>query len=197
MRLLGRLVLLLGLAVVVAVAVTAVRVWDAGQRDAGQKADAIVVLGAAQYDGRPQDYLAARLAHAERLYEAHRAPRVLTLGGKRPGDRFTEADAGQLYLVAHGVPSDAVLRVGEGSDTLESVRAAAAVMKRRGWTSAVVVTDPWHELRSTTMLADQGIDVSGSPVTAGPSVQGPATTARYVGRETAAYLVYELGRVLS
>ena len=198
MRLVRRLLLVLVLAVLVLLGVTAARVWRAGHTDAaGAKgsADAILVLGAAQYDGRPQDYLAARLAHANDLYDRRVAPRVLTLGGKRPGDRFTEADAGQTYLVQQGVPADAVLRVGEGNDTLQSVRAAAAVMKQRGWSTAVVVTDPWHELRSTTMLADQGITALGSPTTAGPSVHGAGASARYVARETIAYLVYELGRL--
>ncbi len=198
MRLVRRLVLVLVVAVLIVLGVTAARVWRAGHTDqAGGKgsADAILVLGAAQYDGRPQDYLAARLSHANDLYDRGVAPRVLTLGGKRPGDRFTEADAGQSYLVQQGVPSDAVLRVGEGNDTLQSVRAAAAVMKQRGWSSAVVVTDPWHELRSTSMLADTGIAALGSPTTTGPSVGGGVAEAKYVARETVAYLVYELGRL--
>lgn len=197
MRLVGRLFLAVVLAVVILVGVTAARVWLAGSRDAARSADAIIVLGAAQYDGTPQDYLVARLAHARQLYDDGVAPRILTLGGKLPGDRFTEADAGQRYLVEKGVPADRVLRIGEGNDTLASMQAAAAVMKDRGWDSAVVVTDPWHELRSTSMLSDQGITALGSPTTTGPSVQDNQTKARYVARETAAYLAYELGRLLS
>jgi uncharacterized SAM-binding protein YcdF (DUF218 family) len=195
-RALGVLVL----AVLVVLAATAARVVHAGRSDqagSGRRADAIVVLGAAQYDGRPQEYLVARLDHARALYRAGTATRVLTLGGKQPGDRFTEADAGQRYLVAHDVPERRILRVGEGNDTLQSVQAAARLMRQRHWDSAVVVTDPWHELRSTTMLRDQGLAAYGSPTPDGPSVGGAGVTARYVARETFAYLTYLVRRTLS
>ena len=193
MRLLVRLLLLVAALAVVVVGVTAVRVWQAGNSDTARKADAMVVLGAAQYDGRPQDFLQARLEHAQELYAAGQAPRILTVGGKQPGDRFTEAEAGQHYLVEHQVPESDVLTVGVGRDTLGSMKAVAAVMKERGWRSAIVVTDPWHVLRATSMLADQGITVYGSPTTTGPSVQGDGVKARYVVRETFGYLAYELG----
>lgn len=195
MRLLGRLFLGLLLAVLVLLGVTAARVWHAGRVDAARSSDAIIVLGAAQYNGTAQEYLVARLAHARKLYDDGVAPRILTLGGKLPGDRFTEADAGQHYLVEKGVPVARILRVGEGNDTLGSITAVAEVMKGKGWDSAVVVTDPWHELRSTSMLADQGITALGSPTTTGPSVRGSETKARYIARETFAYLAYELGRL--
>ena len=193
-RLMLRLVLLVILVVALVLGVTAARVWRAGETDEARKADALVVLGAAQYDGRPQEFLTARLEHAKRLYDDGTAPRILTLGGKRPGDRFTEADAGQRFLVENDVPANDVLRIGEGNDTLGSIRATARVMQERGWTSAVVVTDPWHELRSTTMLADEGITAYGSPVTTGPSVEG--NSARYVARETLAYLAYQARRLV-
>jgi uncharacterized SAM-binding protein YcdF (DUF218 family) len=193
----GGLVLL----VVLVLAVTAVRVVRAGRTDAapegsGRRADVIVVLGAAQFDGRPQEYLRARLRHARALYLAGAASRILTLGGKRPGDRFTEADAGHQYLAGHDVPASRIVRVGEGSDTLQSIQAAARLMRARHWTSAVVVTDPWHELRSTAMLRDQAVAACGSPTTTGPSVTG-AVPVRYVGRETLAYLMYVGRRALS
>jgi len=196
-RLVGRLLLALVLATVVVLGVTAARVWNAGNdtTEGARDADAIIVLGAAQYNGRPQDLLTARLEHARQLFDDGVAPRVLTLGGKRPGDRFTEADAGQQYLVGQGVPADRVLGVGEGNDTIGSIKAAAALMKDRGWASAVVVTDPWHELRSTSMLRDQGVVALGSPTRTGPSVADNGVKVRYVVRETFAYLAYELGRL--
>jgi uncharacterized SAM-binding protein YcdF (DUF218 family) len=207
----GRRILgLVGALVVVLLLVlagTAARVVAAGRSDdapaddppsgSRRTADAILVLGAAQFDGRPQEYLAARLDHARDLYRAGTATRVLTLGGRQPGDRFTEADAGQRYLVQHGVPADRIVRVGQGNDTLVSIRAAARLMRDRGWDSAVIVTDPWHELRSTTMLRDQGITAYGSPTTRGPSVAGAGVPVRYVGRETVAYLAYVVRRTLS
>lgn len=196
MRVVVRLASLVVVLAVLVLGVTAGRVWAAGRGGYVPRADAVVVLGAAQYDGRPQGYLVARLEHARALYDQGVAARILTLGGKRPGDRFTEADAGQSWLLGHGVPSGSVVRVGAGSDTLQSVRAAAAVMKQRGWGSAAVVTDPWHELRSTSMLADAGIIAHPSPTTSGPSVAGAGVEARYVARETIAYLAYELGHEL-
>ena len=192
---LTRVLLVVASLAVVALGVTAARVWQAGNSDQARGVDAVVVLGAAQYDGRPQDFLQARLEHALELYAAGTAPRNLTVGGKRSGDRFTEADAGQHYLVEHQVPAADILPVGVGNDTLGSMKAVATVMDERGWDSAVVVTDPWHELRATSMLADQGITAYRSPATTGPSVQGNAVKARYVVRETFAYLAYQLGRV--
>jgi uncharacterized SAM-binding protein YcdF (DUF218 family) len=199
-RLLRLLVRLVAAALVLAVlagVVTAFRVVQAGRTDDARTADVLVVPGAAQFDGRPQDYLVARLQHARRLVDQGTAPRVLTLGGKKPGDRFTEAQAGKAWLVDHGVPASSVVAVPEGPDTLGSVQAAAAVMKKHGWTSAVVVTDPWHELRSTTMLRDQGLTAYGSPTPTGPSHGGAWVVSRYVARETVAYLSYVTGRVLS
>jgi uncharacterized SAM-binding protein YcdF (DUF218 family) len=197
LRLVARLLAALVLLAVLVGGVTAVRVVQAGRTDEARTADVLVVLGAAQFDGRPQEYLVARLQHARRLFESGTAEHILTLGGKQPGDRFTEAQAGKGWLVDHGVPADNVLAVGEGSNTLQSVEAAASVMAKHDWTSAVVVTDPWHELRSTTMLTDQGVTVYGSPTPTGPSHGGPWVVVRYVARETAAYLAYEAGRVLS
>ncbi len=95
------------------------------------------------------------------------------------------------------MPAADVVAVGEGNDTLESIQAAADRFDREGWASAVVVTDPWHELRSTTMLRDAGVKAYGSPTTTGPSVSGLAVKVRYVGRETVAFVVYEASRWLS
>lgn len=185
------------LLLVVGFALTAAVVVQHGRSDDARQADAIVVLGAAQFDGRPQEYLVARLQHAQDLYESGTAPRIVTLGGKQPGDRFTEGQAGRQWLIDHGVPASAVVAVGEGNDTLESIQAAADRFDREGWASAVVVTDPWHELRSTTMLRDAGVQAYGSPTTTGPSVSGLGVKVRYVGRETVAIVAYEASRVLS
>jgi uncharacterized SAM-binding protein YcdF (DUF218 family) len=196
LRLLARLVTAALVLAVLAGVVTAFRVVQAGRTDGARTADVLVVPGAAQFDVRPQDYLVARLQHARQLFDSGTAPRILTLGGKQPGDRFTEAEAGKTWLVEHGVPAERVVAVREGGDTLSSVQAAALVMKDRGWTSAVVVTDPWHELRSTTMLRDQGLTVDGSPTPTGPSRGGAWVVSRYIARETVAYLTYVTGRVL-
>jgi uncharacterized SAM-binding protein YcdF (DUF218 family) len=178
------------LLVLVIVGGTAFRVWHAGRTDNRPRSDAIVVLGSAQYNGRPSAILAARLDHAALLYHDGVAPRIVTLGGKAPGDNYSEAGAGQMYLARYGIPTDAVLPIEQGTDTLNSLTAAATVFNAHGWHSAVLVTDPWHELRARQMFRDVGIRTSSSPAHSGPSVQDRTTEGHYIARETAAYLFY-------
>ena len=179
------LVVLLVLAVPVA---TALSVWWTARGDDRTQSDVIVVLGASQFDGRPSSVLEARLEHAEELYDEGVAPRVVTVGGGQPGDRYTEARAGERYLEDQGVED--VIAVEEGSDTLESLEAVSALMADRGWQTAVLVTDPWHAMRSLRMADDAGIEAVSSPTRRGPSVRTRSTEVRYIARETAAYLYY-------
>jgi uncharacterized SAM-binding protein YcdF (DUF218 family) len=167
---------------------TAATVWWVARQDDRPTSDAIVVLGASQFDGRPSSVFEARLEHAKALFEDGVAPRVVTVGGGRPGDRTTEAESGARYLEQRGV--DAVA-VPEGRDTLESLEAVEGLFVERGWGSAVLVTDPWHVLRSQTMARDLGLTVESSPTRAGPSVRTRGTQFRYIVRETAAYLYYQ------
>ncbi|GAB3364355.1 YdcF family protein [Modestobacter lapidis] len=189
-RLVGRLVGAAVTAVVLLVGSTGLAIWWTARQDARPSSDAIVVLGSAQYNGVPSSIFEARLEHALRLYEAGVAPVVVTVGGKAAGDAFTEAEAGRDYLAAAGVPADALLAVPEGGDTLESMRAVAAAFTERGWSTAVLVTDPWHAMRAERMAEDAGIDATSSPTRQGPAVQTRATQFRYIVRETAAYLLY-------
>lgn len=179
-----------GLALIL-VLVTATRVWWFARQDDRRVSDAIVVLGAAQFDGRPSSVFTARLVHARDLWKDDVAPRVITVGGNRAGDRFTEATAGKRWLSQHGVPAGRIVAVGTGTDTLTSVEAVDAAMQQRGWSTAVVVTDPWHALRTRTMASDQGIDVAMSPTRRGPAVRQRSTEFRYIARETLAYLYYK------
>lgn len=190
LRLVLRVAAVLFAAAVLVFAYTAVRIWRTGLGDARPRSDVVLVEGAAQYDGRPSAVLEARLQHGLDLYRAGVAPRLVTVGGRRAGDRFTEAGTGRSWLIDHGVPVADVLAVEQGSDTLLSLRAAAMVLGRHGWHSVVLVTDPWHELRSRAIARDLGLAAEGSPVTAGPSTRGFGTQVRYVGRETVAYLYY-------
>ena len=182
-------VLVLALVVVLG---TAGRVWWFARQDDRRTSDAIVVLGAAQFDGRPSSVFTARLVHARDLWREDAAPRIITVGGNREGDRFTEASAGKRWLVEHGVPAGRVVTVETGSDTLESVDAVETRMQARGWSTAVVVTDPWHALRTRAMASDQGIDAVMSPTRQGPAVRQRSTQLRYIARETGAYLFYKL-----
>jgi uncharacterized SAM-binding protein YcdF (DUF218 family) len=188
--------LLVGALVVAAFLVcgTAARVWYVARVDDRRPVDAVVVLGAAQYDGVPSSVFAARLRHAEALYEDGLAPRIVTVGGSRAGDAYTEAEAGRQYLIGRGVPADAVVAVGEGTDTLGSLRAADARAQRDGWNTALVVSDPWHSLRARTMARDSGLAAWTSPTRSGPVVQTRETQVRYIVRETAALLYYTITR---
>jgi uncharacterized SAM-binding protein YcdF (DUF218 family) len=171
---------------------TAFSVWQVARIDDRRPVDAVVVLGAAQYDGEPSSIFASRLRHAEALYEQGVAPRIVTTGGGRIGDAYTEAEAGRRYLIARGVPAEAVVAVEEGSDTLGSLQAVAARAHQGAWHSALVVSDPWHSLRARTMARDTGLDAWTSPTRSGPVVQTRETQFRYIVRETGALLYYRL-----
>jgi uncharacterized SAM-binding protein YcdF (DUF218 family) len=171
---------------------TAFRVWQVARIDDRRSVDAVVVLGAAQYDGEPSSIFAARLRHAQQLYEDGMAPRIVTTGGGRAGDAYTEAAAARRYLVARGVPASDVVAVPVGSDTLGSLEAVAARAKQDGWSTALVVSDPWHSLRARQMARDSGLEAWTSPTRSGPVVQTRETQARYIVRETGAMLYYRL-----
>jgi uncharacterized SAM-binding protein YcdF (DUF218 family) len=156
--LLGVLVVLVGYYVV-----TLVQVVHVGRSDGARPADAIVVLGAAQYDGRPSPQLAARLDHVVTLWDRGIAPIVVVTGGKQPGDRFTEAEASLRYLADRGVPESAIVREMFGTTTFESLDAASALLRARGLDAVVLVTDPFHALRSELIAREVGLDARVSP----------------------------------
>jgi uncharacterized SAM-binding protein YcdF (DUF218 family) len=190
--LLVRLVLAVGLAATLVVGSTVLRVWQVARQDSRPTSDAIVVLGSAQYDGRPSDVLRARLEHALALLRSGVAPRIVTVGGSRPGDRFTEAGSGRRWLLSQGVSGDQVIAVEEGDDTLQSMQALGAEFGEQGWHTAVLVTDPWHALRSERMAHDSGVAAVASPTRSGPAVRTRQTEFRYIVRETGALLYYGL-----
>jgi uncharacterized SAM-binding protein YcdF (DUF218 family) len=191
-RLVGRAFGAAVTALILLVVSTALAIWWTARQDARPVSDAIVVLGSAQYNGVPSSIFEARLEHALNLYRDGVAPVVVTVGGKRDGDAFTEADAGRDYLAGAGIPARSLLAVPEGDNTLDSMRAAAGVFTEHGWSSAVLVTDPWHAMRAERMAEDAGIDATSSPTRQGPAVQTRLTQFRYILRETAAYLVYRV-----
>lgn len=189
-RFLRRLVVGLVLMGFLVVGGTAFRVWQVARIDDRDHADVVVVLGAAQYAGKPSKVLEARLRQAKKLYDEGVARYVVTGGGRREGDRFTEAEAGRKWLIEHGVPGDKVIEVGAGNDTLGTLQAVAVAVRDRGWETAVIVSDPWHSLRARTMAEDAGLEAWTSPTHSGPIVQTRETQARYILRETAALLYY-------
>ena len=125
-------------------------------------------MGAAQYDGRPSPLFAARLDHAIALYHEGVAPRIIVTGGKREGDRTTEAASAREYAIRHDVPEDAILVEDTSRTTLQSIRRVSALMDDADLRSAVFVSDPTHMLRVLRMAADVGIDAYGSPTRTSP-----------------------------
>jgi vancomycin permeability regulator SanA len=170
-------------------------VWYVAREDVRTHSDAILVLGAAQFNGTPGDVLEWRLRHALSLYHAGVAKHIVTVGGNRPGDRYTEAGSGKQWLAEHGVPSSRLVAVPTGSDTLQSMVAAGSEFKKLKWHTAVIVTDPPHALRSRTMARANGIQAVTSPTRSGPTVYSRDTQFHYIVRETGGYLYFQfIGR---
>lgn len=165
------------------------KVWRAANNPIVRSADVIVVLGAAQLDGRPGNALEARLIEAKRIFDLGLAPLIITVGAGAPGDRTTEAASGKAWLRAHGVPTKKVTAVEEGRDTLFSTKAYATLMKKRMVSDVIIVTDPFHCQRAMTMANDQGVVSTCSPVQTGPNTISQSGY-KYLLREAGAYLVY-------
>ena len=177
-------------AAVLYLAVTAVQVWLTSRRSDTSPAQAIVVMGAAQYNGVPSPDLAARLADALALYRSGVAPLVVATGSKERGDRYTEAQASRIWLVARGVPAGDVAEVG-GDDSWANLADAAALLRRRGDRTVVVATDGFHEHRSLAIATDVGLTPRPAPATTSP-IRGWSAVP-YFAKETLAVAV---GRVI-
>lgn len=175
--------------------VTAFAVWRAAHTDDAsrvERADVILVLGAAQYDGEPSPVFEGRLRHAALLYREGRSDTVVVLGGAAPGDRTSEAEAGRDWLIANeDLPADAVVASPIGGTTLESLRAAADWMHQRDLGSAFLVSDPWHNLRVKRMASDLGIEGYASATWQSAARTEGTRLDGYV-RETFAYLLYRI-----
>jgi uncharacterized SAM-binding protein YcdF (DUF218 family) len=164
-------------------AVSLAQVVITARVDRARPADAIVVLGAAQYDGRPSPVLAARLDHALDLWRGGLAPLIVVTGGNRPGDRFTEAEASANYLIDRGVPDSALLREVQGTDTWSSLAATARILKARGLRAVVLVSDPYHSARIQGTAAELGLNAVTSPTRTSPA--GGRDVLGHVVKETA------------
>jgi uncharacterized SAM-binding protein YcdF (DUF218 family) len=184
---------LLGLLLLPIIA-SAVAVWRAAHTDEAStvdRADVILVLGAAQYGGEPSPIFRGRLDHGALLFEKGFADRIMVLGSRQEGDEFTEAEAGAGYLMSLGVPPDALHTSPRGSTTFESLRAAAGEMRDLGFDSAFLVSDPWHNLRVRRMARDLGIDGYVS-ATWHSAARSQSTRLQGYARETFAYLYYRV-----
>lgn len=189
-RLAVRAILLGVAAIAVYYAVTLVQVWMTSRAYDPTRAQAIVVMGAAQYNGVPSPDLRARLNQALVLYQQGYAPLIVTTGSKEPGDRYTEAETGKTYLESKGVPASRILEAG-GRSTWTNLFLAAGQLKARGATEVLVVTDPFHEDRSMAIATDVGLTPHPTPAQSSP-ISGAAVVPYFLA--TAAGVA--LGRIV-
>jgi uncharacterized SAM-binding protein YcdF (DUF218 family) len=171
--------------------VTLYQVHSVGRSDQTRSVDAIVVMGAAQYDGRPSPQLAARLDHAADLWSAGVAKLMVVTGGNQPGDRFTEAEASANYLIERGVPAEAILQESRGRSSYASLDGVATMLHQRGLFRVLLVSDPFHSLRSRLTAQELGLIAYVSPTRTSP-VRGNEAT----GREMQEAAGIALGRII-
>jgi uncharacterized SAM-binding protein YcdF (DUF218 family) len=169
-------------------------IWRQSMVDESQPADVIVVLGAAEYRGRPSPVLEARLNHALFLYHRNLAPRIMTTGGKGPDPTYSEGEVAHAYLSRHGVPSESILVESEGSTTVQSITAASEIMRRMNLKSCIVVSDGYHIFRVKKMLETQGMRVFGSPRPEDhPPEEGSWKEQWLYARQAIAYDLWRIG----
>ena len=164
------------------VSVSAVVMWS--KRDEARPAEAIVVLGAAQYAGKPSPVLRARLDHALDLWNRRLASVLILTGGTGAGDTTSEAAVGRTYVRRHGVPDSAILEENEGRTTSESMRAVAGMLEVRGLQSALLVSDPFHMLRLRILARRFGFTPYTSPTQTSPISPNREERWKYIFSES-------------
>ncbi len=175
---------------ILSLSMLALAIFAQARHDETTPADAIVVLGTAQWDGRPSTTFQARLDHALDLYRSGYAPVVVLTGGVAEGDQYSEADVGRNYLREQGVPDNALISAPEGQTSVESLRAAYELMVGRSIQTVLLVSDPFHMFRVKRMAEDLGLKPLASPTWTSPIRPDSQLEYRYMGRELVAYLAY-------
>lgn len=193
-RAIGVLVLIMLVITFVAALTLGVLIKRQAGRDEARPSDAIVVLGAAQWDGKPSPVLQARLDHAFDLYTAGLAPKIIVTGGVGVGDSYSEGEVARQYLLRKGVPAAAVLTENQGRTSYQSMEGATVLMQRNGWHSALLVSDPFHMYRLKRMATDLGVQAATSPTRTSPIRPGSDEERRYMLREVASLADYLLFR---
>jgi uncharacterized SAM-binding protein YcdF (DUF218 family) len=161
---------------------TAVFVWST--LDQARPAESIVVLGAAQYDGHPSPVLRARLDHAVMLWNRHLAEVVIVTGGMGTGDTTSEAAVSRSYVRKRGIPDEAILVENEGRTTQESMQAVARMLHKRGFKTAILVSDPFHMLRLWILSRRFGFTPYTSPTRTSPISPNPEEHWKYMLSES-------------
>lgn len=167
------------------------RIERQSTRDEARPADVILIMGAAEYRGKPSPVLKARIDHGLELYRGKMASRILTTGGAGGDPVFTEGEVARDYLIKRGVPSEAILVEAEGESTVHSTAAAAEIMRRMNLKSCIVVSDGYHIFRAKKMLESRGFRVYGSPRPERPGT-GPRGWWLYA-RQAVAYTLWSVG----
>ena len=186
-KLIRRVISFVLLLVIVIPLYAAGSIWYTAKNSTAEKSDVILVMGAAQFDGRPSEVLLARLDQTKSIFKAGLAPRIYTIGGGAPGDRTTEAAASRTWLINNGISKKNILAIATGRDTLSSTKAYVEQMRKAKFSSVVIVTDPYHCYRAIKMAKDRGIKSTCSAVESGPAAN---SGIKYLARETGAYLAY-------
>ena len=186
-KLIRRVISFVLLLVIVIPLYAAGSIWYTAKNSKPEKSDVILVMGAAQFDGRPSEVLLARLDQAKSTFKSGLAPRIYTVGGGAPGDRTTEAAASRTWLINNGISKKNILAIAKGRDTLSSTKAYVEQMRKAKFSSVVIVTDPYHCYRAIKMAKDRGIKSTCSAVGSGPAAN---SGIKYLARETGAYLAY-------
>ncbi len=169
----------------------ALAVRDQARRDEARPADVIIVLGAAEYKGKPSPVFRSRLDHAFDLYQKKLAPKVLTTGGSGGERVHTEAEVGRQYLASRGIPVEQIYIEREGASTAQSAAASAEVLKRMGWTSCILVSDGYHLYRAKRMMRSHGIECAASPR---PAREMSAWEAGWIYvRQAVGYSLFDMG----
>ncbi len=157
------LVLVLGLAVLAFIGISAIRIdREAGLQQA-HRADAIVVFGAAEYSGRPSPVYRARLDHAFELYKRGLAPLVITTGGSGEDPSYSEGGVGRDYLIRRGIPESSLIAETQGADTAQSAERVGVILRRNGLRTCVAVSDEYHVFRIRKLLEHEGVQVYVAP----------------------------------
>ena len=182
----------MAIAMCVYAAITFVSILSVGHSDAGESADAVVVMGAAQYDGTPSPLLESRLQHALDLFKQGRVRIIAVTGGKLPDDRFTEAAASRRWLMDRGVPSSVIIREDVGRSTWESLQSLAPVLRSNKIQSVLVSTDRWHMQRCVLSLRELGMRTMPSATVTSP-LQGAQRAWGKYAKET---IGVGLGRII-
>lgn len=166
------------------------RIWQQGLQDDHRPAGAVVVLGAAQYDGRPSPIFESRLQHAVALFQTGQYRFLMVTGGNQPGDRTTEAAVARQFAIEHGVPADRILMEDHGRNTLESLDAVKTTLAAQSIDDAVFVSDRSHMLRVLRIASDLGIRAYGSPTTDSPGDSDPIYVVQITLHELGGLAVY-------